>query len=294
MSLEQLIQEGWRVHDSESESLADRLEAGLALIESEADAAQWMNLASHTVGDHLGDRARARRLCERAVARLENGASGPAALYLAVARTLDGDPDGADEAAAPLGDDPSTGVRIGMLVAQGQMHAHDWDASLKRYQAELDMVNSLPEGNAAERSVAIVSNNMASELLELPARTEAQEQVMQRAADAAFTYWKRVGTWVNEERGEYLRSLVATACGHPDAGLAAAQRGLDLIAANGTEEVDQAFLYLAAARAHRDLGQAQEHAERLAQARRMADQFDDAGLTAWFDGEYAKAEATPR
>jgi hypothetical protein len=289
MTLEELIQQGWADHDTKTPEVADRLEANLDLVTDASGGAAVMNLAIHAVGAHLGDHARARRLCESVVERLGDDAEGPAFLYLAVARRLAGDEDGSAAAAEKLGDDPANEVRIGMLVAEGHMHAGDWDGAVALYADALGTAESLPEGHAGERAAAVVSNNIASELLERKGRTAAQDALMEKAAHAARTYWTRVGDWTNDERADYLLSLVHTSLGRAKEGRQYADRGLATIAANGEEKVDQAFLYLARARACRDLGATQQHADALTHARSLAAEFGDAGLTEWFEGELAKS-----
>lgn len=112
---------------------------------------------------------------------------------------------------------------------------------------------------------------------------------MERAANASRLFWLRVGNWVNDERADYLLSLVHTALGRADDGRAFAERGLQTIADNGEEKVDEAFLHLACARAGRTQGDDAAHGESLARADALAAGFD-AGLKDWFAGQRVKAE----
>ena len=290
MTLDELIQQGWSDHDPHAADVADRLEANVELVTDAAGAASFMNLASHTIGDHLGDRARALRVCEAAYGRLEGEAAEAPLLYLAVARRLADDDAGADAARAELGDDPANDVRIGMLVAQGRMHAGNWDAATALYTAQLEAADALPEGHAAERAVAVTSNNIASELLGLDHRSEAQDALMEQAAKAARTYWVRIGTWVNDERADYLLAGVHTALGRPTEARMYAERGIQTILdGDGEEKVDEAFLHLARAAACRDLGALDDQAASIAHAEALAKDFEGEWLTSWFEGELAKA-----
>ena len=290
MSIDQLIQQGWADHERASAEVAERLEASLDLIQDAAGAAQVMSLGNHTIGDHLGDRPRAARLCEAVAAKLGDAADANVHVYLAASRRLAGDHEGAAAAQRAAGPDPALGVRIGMIVAQGHAEAGAWQDADTIYRAMLAAAEAMAPGHAAERAVAVTSNNVASELLGVRARDDAADALMATAAEAAYRYWSRIGTWVNKERGEYLLSMVHRALGEAEAARAWAERGLATIEeADGEEPVDAAFLQLARAAACRDAGDAEAHAAALATASALAANFADEGLLAWFGKEHAKA-----
>ncbi|MDJ0974898.1 MAG: hypothetical protein QNJ98_10600 [Planctomycetota bacterium] len=288
MSLNELIQQGWGAHADKTAEVADKLEAGIDLVEDAQGAAGFMNLVNHTIGDHLGDRARALRINEAAAARVGETDATPHWLQLAVSRHLADDANGAKEVEAKLGDDASVAIRVGMLVAQGRMHAGDWDAAATLYGQNLAAAEALPEGNGAERAVAVVSNNMASEVLAMDTFNEAQGALMAKAADAARTFWLRVGNWVNDERSDYLLSGVNHKLGKHEDARVHAERALQTIADNGEEKVDEAFLHLARAAACRGLGDEEAYAASIDTAKTLAAGFDNAGLTSWFEEELAK------
>jgi hypothetical protein len=230
-------------------------------------------------------------VCEAAIESLGDDADADAYLCLAVARRLSGDDKGAMAAEDASGvKEPSFGVRVGMLVAQGHMHAGDWAEVDPLYRAMLATADILKAGNAAERTVAVVSNNLASELLGVKDRDATQDALMSDAAQAAFTYWSRVGTWVNQARGEYLLSLVQCSLGDPKSGRYSAERGLQIIdQADGEERVDEAFLHIARATACRAQGDGEAQSESLATAAALGAAFEGEGLIAWFQKELAKA-----
>ncbi len=291
MTLDELLNQGWSDHADKTEAVAGRLEEGADLVVDDGGAARFLGLANHAIGDHLHARARAAALCERVVKQLGAAAGSGTYVQLAVARRLAGDDAGADAAQAATGDgDPAIGVRVGLLVAQGRLHAGEWTEAEGLYRAGILAADGLDEGHGAERAAAVVSNTVASELLELSRRTPAQDALMVDAAEVSARYWGRIGTWVNEERGDYLKSSVAHAVGDHPAARAHAERGLATIAAaDGEEPVDEAFLHLARATACRDAGDAEAQAASLATARGLADAFEDDGLKAWFAEELAKA-----
>lgn len=290
MTLDELIRQGWADHAHKPADVAERLEAHVDLVQDDNGAAGFLNLAGHVIGDHLGERERATRLCEAAIRRLPSPPGTGPCMFLAVARALSGDEAGAQAARAQAGDDPTLDMRIGLLVAQGLMHGGDWEAAAALYAEQMAAAEQFPEGHAGERACAIVSNNIASEALGLPRRTAAQARLMEQAAMAARTYWLRVGTWVNDERADYLLTGVHHALGNHAQARSYAERGLATIAANGEEKVDEAFLHLARARACRDLGDRDAHAASLERARSLAGEFQGDGLVSWFQDEWAKAQ----
>ena len=290
MTLQELLQQGWAEHDTRTAELADRLEANVALVTDEGGAATFMHLALHAVGDHLGERERATRICEEVVKRLGKDAGTAPHMYLSVARRLSGDDEGAAAAHRAAGDDPALGVRIGMLVAQGLMHAGDWDQAGRLYTAQIATADALDEGHSGERACALVSNNIAGELLGLEKRDAAKDALMEQAAHHARRYWLRVGSWVNDERADYLLAGVHQALGRHEDARRYAERALATIEENGGGEmVDQAFLHLVRAAAARDLADSDTHAAALARAERLAAGFEGEGLLGWFQGELAKA-----
>lgn len=290
MDVDALVSRGWAEHPKDPAAVAELLEGHLDLVADGEGAAKVMHLLNHVVGDHLGRRADAKRLCEDVLRRAGDEPGPSPFVHLAVARTMAGDAPGAEAAIEVLGGDAPQRVRIGLLVAQSHAHAGDWDEAARVYDEQMTLGDDLPGGHDAERSYAIVSNNIASEALNEGPRTPTVDALMVRAAQNARTYWGRVGTWVNDERADYLLSLVHNKLGHAKEALAFADRALTTITeADGEEKVDEAFIHLARAAACRDLGAADDQAASIAEAERLAEDFEGPGLTNWFQEELAKA-----
>jgi len=290
MNLDTLIQQAWADHPNKTAEVAERLESGVELVTDGEGAAKFMHLVNHVVGDHLGRREDAERLCEAALQRAGDEPGTAPYVHVAVARTLAGNEPGAEDALARLADDPAQRVRVGLLVALGHGLAGDWQKAAQMYDEQMTRSDALPEGHSAERSFAIVSNNIASEILNAAQRSEVTDALMERAAHAARTYWLKVGNWVNDERADYLLALVHNRLGrHADA-RTFAERALRTIAdADGEEKVDEAFVHLARAAACRDLGRLDDQANSIARAEQLAEGFEGQGLLDWFQDELAKA-----
>jgi len=292
MTLAELIEEGWKRHEQQTEEVARKLEAGLELIApgDPEGAAAFLHLVNHTIGDHGADRARALKVCEAAFGRLTEWGQKSPWLHLAVARHLAGEEEAAREAENELGEHAVSQVRVRLLVAQSKSHEGDWEGVAKLHEECLHVADSLAEGHAAERVVAIVSNNIASALVELEQRSALEEALMERCAVSAREYWLRVGDWTHDERADYLLALVHNALGRPGEAREFARRGLKTIATNGEEKVDQAFLELAQARSCRLLGDEEGRQMAILRAQALSDEFEDEGLMGWFERTLAKVK----
>ncbi len=292
MNLKELVQGAWPDHEKKTAEVADRLETGLELVEpNDADGVTaFLHVVNHTIGDHAGDRARALRVCEAAVARLQVQGNDTPWLHLAVARHLAGEEEAAQEAEGRLGREPANPVRVRMLVAQGKAHEKQWAASQALWEECLAVADGLDEGHKAERAVAVVSNNLSSMLLELEERDAAQDAWMLRTAEVGRAYWLRAGDWMNSERADYLLAGVHNALGRPEEAKTFARRALATIDENGEEDVDRAFIELSLAQAHKLLGEDDEHAAALARAKALAETFESEFLESWFAGELAKVQ----
>jgi hypothetical protein len=82
--------------------------------------------------------------------------------------------------------------------------------------------------------------------------------------------------------------MTFNAAGRHDDALRAAELGLSTIAENGEEKVDEAFLSLQVAAAHKGLGQAAECGAALEKAENLASGFETDGLKSWFRSEAEK------
>lgn len=294
MDFTTLMQTGWRDHESATARVADDLTEHAGVVSDAGQAAQYAQLATHAVGEHLGDWPRAVGLVERVVAgRPDDAALSPALGSLAVARHFAGDLPGAlaaESRAAALVEDPIGAlVRTRMFLASAYLSAKQAEACAAVYRGAMALATKLPEGSGAARAIGVTSNNLAGALVEKEGRTEDETALMLEAAHAARTWWMRSGgTWVNEERADYLLSITHAAAGRPDEALTFADRALATIAANGEEKVDQAFLLLARADAHRLKRDAQAAAADLAKADALAAAFTDDGLKTWYASTSAK------
>ena len=294
MTFKELIEQGWARHDTQSQALADDLESHRELLESDEQVEHFLRLANHTIGEHLGDWPRARDLALTALGQRQPNAKLAASYSdLAVAQFMTGnaiDAAQSEAISASLVDGPAitmpirTKITLALaLAASGQV-----DAAAGIYRATLAIAQQTQDPLPSDRVVAVNSNNLAGELLDLDEPTQAQQALMLEAAEGARVFWERAGTWVNVERAEYLLALVRNAIGAFDAALTHADVGLGLIADNGDEQVDAVFLQLARANALRGLDRAGDAEQSLMQADAGAAEFPNDGLKQWYADERKK------
>jgi hypothetical protein len=159
----------------------------------------------------------------------------------------------------------------------------------------LAALHAMP-GNGLDAAFGIVTNNLASELLERPLADLAQPDLrtaLQLTAEHAQRFWQRAGTWVHHERAHYLGAMAANALGLGADGVAQARAGLALLDEfdqAGDENVDRAFLELELATGLRLCDQP-GRAEALARALALAARFGQAWLDRWFADRSTRNEA---
>ena len=285
--IEKLVEEGWAYHDSEPERLASELEAEALDVPNDL-VVPFLNLSNHTIGDHLGDWARARRVAESGMASAEPSADTfRAAVFLAISRFMCGDTLGAYEAELvamnAIPEDPTHPILdCRMLSARSLMLRGRAEEALRLYAAAARVADQRLTEGKTHRSLAASSNNIASDLLYKPQRSHDEEVLMQISAAHSLSYWRACGTWENEERALYLLTLIANDTGDFKGALEHAHNSLAIIRDNGGEPVDEAFVRLAMANAHRSLDQDQEFQTELALADELAASWNDESLFSWY------------
>jgi hypothetical protein len=300
--LETLLLTGFAYHATESERLAREMEA--AADEARAAPGSWvpfLRISTHTIGEHLGDWPRAARLGAAVLAgQAPSPETARAWAHLSIARLLAGDAAGAAQAelawlAASGTDFREAALELKFMLVAALVGDGRAGAAAPVYTAALALARDLGDA-APARAIAVASSNLATDLLEAPTRTPDEAAVMRLAADAGHEFWRRCGTWENDQRGHYLLALVANVLGEPDAALTHIQAALAIVADHEPQPVDEAFLHLAAAHAHALRGEGDASALDLAASDAVAATWDAPGLIAWHAEERARVfpELPPR
>ena len=294
--LDILLNDGWNYHDTESERLACELEAAADGAVTPALLTSFLDLSTHTIGEHLGDWPRALALGKRVLAGHTPAADTARAwARLYVAAVLAAELTEAlqiELSCLSVADDARVAV-LGMrfMLADALVGTRRSDEGARLYRSALEVAERITSSPHLDRSIAVASNNLAWTLYEMPPRTANEDALMQRAADASLAFWGRCGDWINEERALYLKSLVANATGAFRAALTFAGTALAIIAANGERPLDAARLCLARAQSLAALGDGEGRARALADADTAAETIASGALKQQFAAERAKVVA---
>ena len=275
-------------HDDDPHAVAEALRALEPSDVADTDATRCSFLAAHVIGELLGRWNEAFDVATR----LAGSSRAPGALrHRAAAATLSGRALDAWAIERTIGE--ATGaspqlaaVAVRLAVLQYVVGSAPHDRLLPAFAATLDALDALASMQPLGAALGAALNNTVSTLLDRAKHRvddAALGGAMRRGAEAARRAWREAGTWTEHERADYLVALVGNATGDWDGALAAAEAGLATIAANGSEDVDRAFLLLEAARAHRGAGRDAERDTARAAAFALAASFDEPSLKTWFD-----------
>lgn len=298
-SLERLLDDGWDYHDKESERLARELEAAADEGVSSEFLAAFLLLATHALGEHLGDWTRALQLGKRVLdghAPAYETAKAWGRLY--VAAILAGDH--IEAAVSELsylkaaGDDFGTALLdMRFMLTAALVGAKRAGEAARLYRSALDLVGQIRPSPLLDRTIAVAGNNLAWGLYEMRSRQASEDALMRLAAETSLESWRKCGNWINAQRAHYLNALVANATGDPTSGLAQADAALAIIAANGERPLDGARLNLARAVSLAALGDYNGKALAIGDAEAAAAKLTATDLRAQFAAERAQVIAAP-
>lgn len=233
-----------RIHDDLPEEAAQRLRRLDAAGLPAARLGAFAFLLNHVLGEKLGTWREAAERVSTLAARAD--ASLPVLRHWAAAALLAEDAELAGRAQSRL----AAGAQVDASIAAALARVAAWNFAI---DAERDAGTFAALARAGlgfppcalDAGFAAAFNNVTVALLEkLAGRAldEAQCDALLLGAEAARAFWLRAGGWIEDERSDYLRATVALRLGDPRAAAAAAERGLGVVATNGGDPVERAFL----------------------------------------------------
>jgi hypothetical protein len=256
MPFDAFLETAWSDHGDRPREVADRLAASLDAVTAPEHFAQYARIVTHVFGEHLGEWARGVgcSCCANsplAAPRRHRARHRRAALRQAMPPALE---------ALSRGDrirrSPTSAFVLG-----------EFKRALDAYAQALALADAgLPEGSPALRALAIGGNNLAAALDEKRDRDDAETQGMVAAAQSGLDYWKRAGTWFEEERAHWRLAKCLLAAGRPREAVASAVRCVEVCDRNEAPAFERFFGHAALAFAHREAGDA----EAFGAARRSA------------------------
>ena len=253
MNFDDFLSAAWNDHADRSREVADRLAASLDRVTAPEHVAPYARIVTHVFGEHLGEWERGVRLLGslRGLPAFDGGAATESAVARGVGtlRYAEGD---ATAIAALTRDDAIAALAVASSAFVGQ---RAFGRAIPAFDDALERARGgLADGSPALRALAISGNNLAAALEEKFDRDGAETEAMVAAARSALTYWKRAGTWLEEERAEYRLAQSLLCAGRPVDAMAAARRCIDVCEGHEAPALERFFAHAAMAIAARDAG----------------------------------------
>lgn len=291
MTFDAFLETAWSDHGDRPEEVADRLAASTSVITTASHIGPYARIVAHVFGEHLGAWQRGLDLLQslRALPAAARDAAAEAAIARAHAtlRVASGD----EVAIAPFaGED-----RVSILAAVAAMLAGrgEFGRAIAAYGDALALAESgLPDGSPALRALAVGGNNLAATLEQKRNRDAAETAGMVVAAEGALMYWRRAGTWLEEERALYRLARSLLEAGQPHAAIGHAQACVSVCAAHDAPAFERFFAQAVLAIAERAAGNAAGFAAACAAARQQYEQVP-ADERAWCADDLAELGAQP-
>jgi len=264
--LDTLLARGWAEHADQPNAVRKMLDEARHRLETSAQCTAWIGLMAHVLAEHLRDpdaalsalatvgtlpacRDDAHDTLRRTQAQLRYITLGEGALAAL--------PD--EDRIAVLARAPT------VLLALGRT-----DEAVATYDHALARAADVPleDQGVAARALAAGGNNLAAELQDKADLTPAQQDGMVRAAEAALHWWRRAGTWLHEERAQYLLAHCLMRAARPREAMEAAGAGLAVCARADAPAFERFFLAAAHAVAAGQAGDVAAHSASRAEAAR--------------------------
>lgn len=270
MSFDEFIATAWNDHADRPQEVADRLATSLVMVTTGDHVAPYARLVTHVFGEHLGQWQHGIAVLEslRGLPAFDGGADVTRAIArnAAVLRYA-----GGDRAAIDLlpREDQVAALATAASAFAGRT---EFPKAIAAYEEALQLARAgLAAGSPAHRALAVGGNNLAAALEEKPDRDAGETRGMVVAAEGGLEYWKRAGTWLEEERAEYRLTRSLLQAGLADAAVASAARCVAVCQRNAAAPFEQFFGYAALALAQRAAGAPDAFAAARAQALRVYD-----------------------
>ena len=252
---EDFLKAAWSEHGDHPQAVADRLAGALNRVHTTAQVAPFVRLLVHVYGEHLAQWqagvALLGALREQLVFETDDTATEALRRGIATLLYGSGNASALDALAAP--------ARASALATAASAFAaqHDTARAIASYTEALRIADlGLPAASPALRELAIAGNNLAVTLEQKKDRQSDETHAMVACAQAALTYWKLAGTWLEEERAEYRLARSLLQAGQAVTAVAAAQRCVAVCTEHEAPAFEQFFAYAVLTMAHRTAGQA--------------------------------------
>lgn len=278
-AFDDFLETAWNDHADDAPAVAERLAQSLEVIIAAEDVAPYARLVTHVYGEHLARYADGVALLERLRTHpvWDESAADAVARGIAVLRYCSGDASGLEALA--------TEERIVVLATASSAFAEQkaYKRAIETYAEALGLARGgIADGSPALRSLAVGGNNLAAVLEEKADRDALETRGMLSAAQGGLDYWRRAGTWLEEERAEYRLSSSRRSAGDYDGAIRHAQRCIALCGTNDARAIEHFFGVAALALAQRSAGLTDEFVASRRLAREWQERVDPSERT-WCD-----------
>jgi hypothetical protein len=285
------LEAAWSEHGDDPAAVAARLARSLDVVAAAEHITPYARIVTHVYGEHLALYADGVALLERLrTAPAFDGsaaAQGAVARGIAVLRFCGGD-------ASVLGTlDHDDRIVVLATAASAFAEQKAFRRAIEAYTEALTLAQSgVPDGSPALRALAVGGNNLAATLEDKADRDLAETRGMLVAAQGGLDYWRRAGTWLEEERAEHRLSASRRSAGDYDGAVHHAERCIALCQANNAPAVEHFFGVAALALAQRSAGLAEEFDASRRIARQWHERVDPSERT-WCDTTVAMLADAP-
>jgi len=255
MTIDAFLKTAWSDHGDHPHEVAERIATSLHLVQTPEHLAPFARLLTHVYGEHLGHWHRGVELLESLRAQLAPAAGSAAArpvdVGIATLRYGSGDASAAEP--LPAQDQVSALANASSALAG----RNEFPRAIAAYEQALQTAQgATAPGTPAMRALAAGGNSLAVLLEAKSSRSPSETQAMLVAAQAALIYWKRVGTWLEEERAEYRLARSRLQAGQSTAAVQSAEQCVAVCESNSAPPFERFFAHAVLACAHRVSGDA--------------------------------------
>jgi len=275
MTIDAFLESAWSDHADNPREVADRVAASLDVVQSPEHVPPFVRLLVHVYGEHLGEWQRGVELLaslrQSAAVDSSTQALGSIVRGVATLRYASGSSEGLN-ALSPEDQVVALATASSALAAREEIPR----AITAFAEAVRAAQAGLPSASLAHRALAVGGNNLATTLEEKRNRTPSETEAMVAAAEAGLKYWKRAGTWLEEERAEYRLARSLLQARRPSAALQSAKRCLAVCEHNTAPPFEEFFAHAVVALAHRAGGDEGSFEAHRRMARSVFEQLPEA------------------
>ena len=229
MDFNTFLNQAWADHGKDSAGVARRLKEGAALINHSAQIGQLAHLATHVLGEHLGQWVEGERHLNELLKHKNLDDEG----RQAIARSQATLRLSADGKSIPENMPKSDQARVMAAAASARMSHGHLESAVHLLNAARLLCNDLPKDDPAQKSLAATANNLSCALEEKSGRTAGETELMLFAARLALVQWSLVGGWRQVQAAHYRMSKSAFQAQRPEEAYTHALTCLQINEANG-------------------------------------------------------------